>query len=69
MKTYYNIKAIRGIIADCAWKLRKAYAEKDKDEFDYQMHHFGGYFILGFISDTAYHRAMQMGYDLVKPIL
>lgn len=62
MKTSYNIETIRNIIADCAWKLRKAYAEKDKDEFRYQMQHFGGYFVLGFISDAAYHRAIQMGY-------
>lgn len=65
MKTSYNIKRIREIIADCAWKLRKAYAEKDGDEFRYHMQHLGGYYILGFVSEAAYHRAMQMGYELL----
>lgn len=65
MKTSYNIKTIREIIADCVWKLRKAYAEKDGDEFRYHMQHLGGYCILGFISAEAYHRAMQMSYELL----
>lgn len=65
MKNFINIKMIRDTIADCAWKLRKAYAEKDREEFRYQMQHFGAYYILGFISAEAYHRAMQMSYELL----
>lgn len=64
MKNQYNNKQIRRIIASCAWSLRKAYTEKDKDEFKYHMQHFGGYLILGYISDAAYHRAMQMSFKM-----
>lgn len=65
MKNQYTIEQIRGIIADCAWALREAYAEKNKTEFRYQMHNFGSYFVIGFISERAYHRAVQMSYEML----
>lgn len=65
MKERYNIKGIRLIIADCAWKLRKAYAEENKQEFNYQWEHFAGYAIIGFISDSAFHRGLLMSYEMM----
>lgn len=65
MKQRYNIKEIRMIIADCVWKLRKAYAEKNKQEFHYQWESFAGYCIIGFISESAFNRATIMAYEMM----
>jgi hypothetical protein len=65
MKNQYTIEQIRRLVAYCVWELRKAYAEKEKTEFRYRMQHLGGYFVLGFISEAAYHRAVQMAYEMI----
>ena len=56
---------MRVIVAESAWKLRKAYAEKDTIEFQYQERKFTGFYLLGFISESAYHRVMQMHYEIM----
>lgn len=65
MKNHYTNEQIRRIIADCVWKLRKAYAEKDKQEFHYQWESFAGYCIIGFISESAFNRATIMAYEMM----
>lgn len=65
MKNHYTNEQIRRIIADCVWKLRKAYAKGDKQEFHYQWESFAGYYIIGFISESAFHRGVYMSYDMM----
>ena len=64
MKNPYELEHMREIVARAAWELRKAYAKKDVCEFRYQLRKFTGYYLLGFLSESAYHRIMQMVYAM-----
>lgn len=66
MKNQYTTEQVRRIVANCVWNLRRAYAAKDEDEFRYQWGSFKGYFLAGFISPTAFHRGMLMGYGVLS---
>lgn len=64
MKELFDREHMREFIAETAWNLRKAYAEKDTQEFNYQVRKFTAYYLLGFLSENAYHRVMQMYYEM-----